>query len=131
MLIYLDSVVVIYAVEGAPAFRARAIARLAAAKSAGDEIATSDLTRLECLVQPIRNNDVALQQDYSRFLSTTTVLPLPYTVYDRAALIRAVHNYSIADSLHLAAAILENCGRFSTNDARLLGFPDIDIEILP
>ena len=48
MLIYLDTVIVIYTIEGAPAFQARAVARLAAANAAGDSIATSDLTRLEC-----------------------------------------------------------------------------------
>jgi hypothetical protein len=41
MLIYLDSVVVIYAVEGAPALQARAKARLSALHSAGDDLATS------------------------------------------------------------------------------------------
>jgi uncharacterized protein len=131
MLIYLDSVIVIYAVEGVPAFRARAIARLAAAESAGDDVATSDLTRLECLIQPLRNNDMALQQEYLRFLGSTTVLPLPPSVYDRAALIRAVHKYPIADSLHLATSIVGNSTRFLTNDVRLSGFPDIDIKILP
>jgi hypothetical protein len=60
MLIYLDSVVVIYAVEGAPALKARAKARLSALHTAGDDLATSDLSRLECLVVPLRKKDAAL-----------------------------------------------------------------------
>ena len=131
MLIYLDTVIVIYAIEGAQAFQQRAVARLATAKTAGDDISTSDLTRLESLVGPIRNNDLTLQQDYLRFLQTTTVLPLSSSVYDQAARIRALDNYTVADSLHLAVAIAGNCGLFLTNDARLSGFAGLAIEILP
>ena len=65
MLIYLDSVICIYAVEGAPSFQARAKARLAAMQAAADHPAISDLTWLECRVKPIRLNDaVALAEAY-------------------------------------------------------------------
>jgi uncharacterized protein len=131
MLIYLDTVIVIYAIEGAPAFKACAVARLAAANATGDSIASSDLTRLECWVLPLRNNDPVLQTDYSQFLDKTKVLAMPPSVFDRAALIRAKHNYGVLDSLHLAAAIIGNCGLFLTNDARLSGFSNIKIEMLP
>jgi hypothetical protein len=43
MLVYLDTVVCIYAVEGAPAFQVRARARLATMRAAGDRPAISDL----------------------------------------------------------------------------------------
>ncbi len=131
MLIYLDTVIVIYAIEGAPALMARADSRLLAARSAGDILATSDLTRLECLIQPLRAKDVSLQSVFMRYLATTTVLGLSPEVCDRAAEIRATYNYSVADALHLAAAMLGNCDRFLTNDAALAGFPDIAVEILP
>ena len=130
MLYYLDTVIVIYAIEGAPAFQARANARLAAANAAGDNVATSDLTRLECLVQPLRNNNVVLQSDYAQFLDKTKVLPLTPAVYDKAAQIRAAHKYPLADSLHLAAAMLGQCDRFLTNDVRLASFHGITVEIL-
>lgn len=131
MLIYLDTVIVIYAIEGAPIFQSRAVARLALANATGDHLVTSHLTRLECLVQPIRRNDINLLTEYSKFLGKTFVLPLPPLVYDRAAQIRALNNYPIADALHLATAIAGNCDLFLTNDARLAGFSDIAVEILP
>ena len=59
MLVYLDSVICIYAVEGAPSFQARARARLAALRAAGDNPAISDLTWLECRVKLIRLGDAA------------------------------------------------------------------------
>lgn len=133
MLIYLDSVICIYAVEGAPAFQARARARLAAMKTAGDQPAISDLTWLECRVKPIRLGDRAALSDMEAFLTASDVArtPMPTVVYERACRIRAVHNYKLGDSLHLAAAIEGGCGLFLTNDHRLSMFSDIPVEVLP
>lgn len=39
--------------------------------------------------------------------------------------------YSLADSLHLAAAVEAGCDRFLTNDQRLAAFPDMTVELLP
>ena len=123
----------VYAVDGAPPFRTRALNRLAAMRSAGDQPAISDLTWLECRVLPIRTNDTAALADMEAFLSASDVvrLPLPAAVYERACHIRAKHNYKLGDSLHLAAAIEGGCGRVLTNDLRWSSFPDIAIEILP
>jgi predicted nucleic acid-binding protein len=131
MLIYLDTVVAIYSIEGSPVFMARADSRILAALSAGDKSATSDLTRLERSIHPLRRNDAALLANFFYFLDQTNVLALPPEVYDDAARIRAIHNYSTSDSLHLAAAVAGACDLFLTNDARLAGFPDLSIEILP
>ena len=49
MLYYLDTMVVIYAVEGNPADQQRALTHLAALERAGHRFAISDLTRTECL----------------------------------------------------------------------------------
>src|SRR5262245_9155319 len=101
MQIYLDSVICIYAVEGAPSFRARARARLAAMSAAGDQAAVSDLTWLECRVLPIRTGDAAALADMESFLTASDVvrLSVPTAAYERACRIRAVHNFKLADSL--------------------------------
>jgi hypothetical protein len=39
--------------------------------------------------------------------------------------------YSLAGSIHLAAAIEFGCHRFLTDDARLSNFLEINVEILP
>ena len=130
MLVYLDSVICIYAVEGSPSFMARARARLAAMRA--DQPAISDLTWLECRVKLIRLGDAAALADMEAFLTGSDVvrLPLPTAVYERACRIRAVHNHRLADALHLAAAVEGGCGSFLTNDHRLAGFPDIPVEVL-
>jgi predicted nucleic acid-binding protein len=133
MLVYLDTVICIYAVEGAPSFQARARARLVALQAAGDQPAISDLTWLECRVKPIRLADAVALADMEAFLTASDVVrvSMPTVVYERACRIRAVHNYRLADALHLAAAVEGSCGLFLTNDHRLGGFPDIPVEVLP
>jgi predicted nucleic acid-binding protein len=132
MLIYLDSVICIYAVEGAPTFQAAARTRLAAMRTAGDQPAISDLTWLECRVKPIRMGDAVSLSDIEAFLTASDVVrvPMPTAVYERACRIRALHNLKLADALHLAASVAGGCGVFLTNDYRLRAFPDLPIEVL-
>jgi hypothetical protein len=52
VIVCLDSNVVIYLVENDPAWGPKAANRVAALRANGDELAVSDLTRLECRVKP-------------------------------------------------------------------------------
>src|SRR5207245_3447503 len=99
MLAYLDSVICIYAVEGAPSFQARARARLAAMRSAGDQPAISDLTWLECRMKPIRLGDAVALADMEAFLTGSDVvrLSMPTALCERACRIRAGHHDKLAD----------------------------------
>lgn len=133
MLIYLDSVIVIYIIEGLSAWKTRAERRLSDLRSAGDRIAISDLTWLECRVKPLRLGDNSLMADYQLFLGAVDVtrIALPAPVFERATEIRARHKFKLGDSLHLAAAIEGKCDSFLTNDRRLAAFPDLSVEVLP
>ncbi len=84
-------------------------------------------------MKPIRLGDAVALADMEAFLNGSDVVrvPLPTSVYERACRIRAVHNYKLADALHLAAAVESGCGLFLTNDHRLSSFPDIPVEVLP
>jgi len=132
MLVYLDSVIVIYAIEGPASFQARATVRLTALEADGNQAAVSDLTALECRVKPIREGDDDLLADFDAFLTDDDVVrvPIPSLVYERATKIRARYRFSLGDSLHLAAAVEGGCQVFLTNDTRLRRFPDITVEIL-
>ena len=133
MLIYCDSVIIIYRFEGDPPFQARANQRLSDLQSAGDSIAVSHLSRLECRLLPIRRGDVGMLARYDAYFSLphVQIVPITQAVFDRATLIRATLNFKLADSLHLAAAVEARCDLFLTNDAALTRFPDIPVEILP
>ena len=133
MRIYCDSVILIYFLEGIPAFKMRATARLAALQTAGDTLVTSDLVRLECRMQPIRLGNTTALADYDLLFAHPGIERVPFTtaVFDRATLLRATYNFKLGDSLHLAAAIEAGCDRFLTNDSRLSRCTDIVVEVLP
>jgi uncharacterized protein len=132
MLIYCDSVILIYLLDTVGPFNVRAAAGLAALRAAGDTPAFSDLTRLECRVKPLRLGAMALLADFDTFFARPDVYRVPITtaVFDRAAAIRAAHGYKLADALHLAAAAEAGCNRFLTNDGRLSTFTDVSVEVL-
>src|SRR5260370_34797492 len=91
MLRYLDSVIVIYHLDAADQFHHLAATRLAALLAAGDEIAVSDLTRLECRVQPLQRADQQRLAIFDRFFGWPGVHLVPRSTAgnDRATLLRA------------------------------------------
>ena len=107
MIVYLDSMIVIYLVEGPDPFRTRASDRMAQLIAAGDQAAVSDLTRLECRVKPIRLGDTPLLADYDAFFAGPDLLKLalPEPVFERATEIRAQYGFRLGDSLNLATAV--------------------------
>jgi predicted nucleic acid-binding protein len=133
MLIYCDSVILMYFFEYQGPFNVRASNRFAALQAAGDVVAISDLSRLECRVKPKKVGDLAMLAQYDAFFARPDVRRVVITsaVFDRATELRAVHNFKLADSLHLAAAIEGGCDRMLTNDARMSRCTDIAVEILP
>jgi predicted nucleic acid-binding protein len=133
MLYYLDTNVVIYAVEGQPALQQRARNHIATLENAGHRFGVSELTWTECLVFPLRTGNGPLLLDYHRFFSgpQLTTVPLTGAVHQRAAMIQGAHNHGLADSLHLAAAVEYRFERFLTNDHSLAAFPDLTVELLP
>jgi predicted nucleic acid-binding protein len=137
-VVYLDTCILIYAVEGQPPFQQRAQTQIATLQAAGHRFAVSDLTKYESLVKPLGVGDGPLLLDYERFFSAPNLVVVPLAaVYQRAGRIRAIYryasgkHYSLPEALHLAAAIEFGCDSFLTNDQRLAGFPEITIDVLP
>jgi predicted nucleic acid-binding protein len=133
MLIYCDSVTLLYYLDHSGSFQVRAAKRITTLQGAGDLVGVSDLCRLECRVRPIRRGDTAVLAVFDAFCNRPDVLSIPLTraVYDRATVIRAKHNFKTVDALHLAAVVEGNCDLFLTYDARLARFADIPVEVLP
>lgn len=132
MSVYLDTNIVIYLVEQHSAWADKVALRLKSARTDGDRLAVSDLTRMECQVGPLAADDQALLHDYARFFASSEVQIVSITpsVWDRAAVIRARHKLKPLDSIHLAAAIESGCRTFLTNDMGLKAFADIPVEVL-
>ncbi len=130
-LVYLDTVIPIYFIEGIGTFPLRAESALQTIWVAGDSTALSELTKLECRVGPLRTGNAKRLSDFEDFFTAQILLPLTVAVYERAAHIRATYNFKVPDAIHLAAAVEAGCDRFLTNDYRLARFQDIAVEILP
>ena len=130
---YLDTNIVIYAVERNPLFAARVAARLAALEAAGETFTASDLVRMECLVQPFRPGNAALEQAFVAFFASPAVRVVPVTpaVCVRAARVRASSRYKPMDALQLAAAVEPGATLCLTNDTRLAGFAGLPAETPP
>ena len=144
MLYYLDTVIVIYAVEGNPADKKRAKDHLDALEQSGHRFAISELTRTECLAPVFGPGGGQRLSDFFRFFHEPNLRTLSLTaaMHFRSSAIRGGRThppippaqpkrYALADALHLATAIESGCDVFLTNDNQLSNFPDITVEELP
>jgi uncharacterized protein len=116
-LIYLDTCLVIYAIENHPEFALPVLSAMAG--QPGNSFAVSPLVKLECLVKPLRMDDLGLQRRYETGLSEFVQLALPEAVFPNAARLRARFNLKTPDALHLACAQHHGCAALWTNDDRL------------
>ncbi|UPL09880.1 type II toxin-antitoxin system VapC family toxin [Microbacterium sufflavum] len=115
-MIYLDSCILIYALEdrgtsGAAVRRALAKVDIAVASSA--------LALQECLVRPLRERNAELRDRYLAMFEHIETVDLDAPVFVRAAELRADFGIKTPDALHLAAAQLSGCTELWTNDKRL------------
>jgi predicted nucleic acid-binding protein len=144
VLYYLDTVIVIYAVEGDPADQQRALNHLAALEQADHRFIISELTRTECLVPVFGPGSGQRLSELFRFFHGPNLrtVGLTASMHGRASAIRGAHSYpavppaparryGLADALHLAAAIESGCDVFLINDHQLANFLDITVEVLP
>jgi uncharacterized protein len=133
MLVYCDSMIFIYFLDMKSPFNARTAARMAALWSGGGLAVFTDLSRLECRITPLQRGATKALTDIDGLFTRPDVrfIPITTAVFDRAALIRAAHNFKLGDSLHLAAAMEAGCDHFLTNDLRLSAFTGVPIEVLP
>jgi hypothetical protein len=99
MVVYCDSVILIYFLDTVGPFNVRAVARMAALSAAGDTAAFRDLTRLECRVRPIKLGATTTLADFDAFFARPDLRLVPVTtaVFDRATRIRATHNFKLSD----------------------------------
>ncbi|NUN96767.1 MAG: type II toxin-antitoxin system VapC family toxin [Candidatus Omnitrophica bacterium] len=127
--VYLDAVTVIYLFEGSP-HRSQQVRSLIGRVDA--TLVASELSRMECLVRPLREGQVSLVDEFVSFFDTEVdeMVDLDRRVMERAARVRADHGYKTPDAIHLAAALESKCDVFLTNDDRLRQTGGISIEVL-
>ena len=91
------------------------------------------ITLTEVLVQPLRQGDQQVAQDYtdlllhSRHFATVSIDPVIATA---ASDLRARYNQRTPDALQIAAAMKNGCQAFLTNDTALKRVIEIQVLVL-
>jgi predicted nucleic acid-binding protein len=133
MRLYLDASAIIYSLEGAPAVRDAAIRRIEQAEQSGDgAVITSQLSRLECRVKPLRDGATQRLARFDAFFVRPTVVLAEVSgrVIERATELRAQHGFKTPDAIHLATALVHGADVFLTGDTALARCPGVEIAIL-
>jgi predicted nucleic acid-binding protein len=115
-LIYVDSCLVIYLAEDRS--RQERIAQ-ALQQEPSATFALSPLVKLECLVAPLKQGDLALERFYRDLFDRFLTLEMNETIYLQGARLRAQFGLRTSDALHLACALYHRCQSLWTNDNRL------------
>jgi predicted nucleic acid-binding protein len=126
---YLDAAPVIYAVEEVPLYSSSVDTLLTMPNVVRG---SSDLTRMECRVKPIREGNDALLKDFDDYFTETVdeIVSLSRDVIDHATRIRAEYGFKTPDAIHLAAAAASACDVFLTNDHRLDRFVGLTVLVV-
>lgn len=130
--IYIDANVLIYSVQQHPVYFS-VLLPLWQAQQAGRHVITSELTRMEALILPMRLHDSALIASYRQLFQQQTVdlLPiLPGTLEEAARLRASIAGLKTPDAIHAAAALLHGCTLFLTNDAGFKRVPNLPVNML-
>jgi len=117
--VYLDTNIIIYAVEGYETHAAPIKALLKGLTDGEITAVTIELTVAEVLVKPRRDGNVKLEEAYRRFLLPAKSLrnsPVSREILEAAADIRATSSLRLPDAIHWATAMIEQCDSLLTND---------------
>jgi len=93
---------------------------------------TSYLSVVECRVKPLRTGDTNLLALFDGFWQRERLLVADVTreILDRAAELRALHGFKIADAIHLATALAHRATAILTADPTFARFQGLEV-ILP
>jgi len=114
-MIYLDSCVLIYIIEGNKRRKEDVQQTM---RAAGGPFCISPMVKCECLVGPSKVADLKLRRRYLTLFDQFVTLNLPEAVYLQAATLRGRYGLRTPDALHLACAQYHDCDALWTNDAR-------------
>jgi len=126
----LDTVIFIYFIEKNPRFATLLHSLFTRIDSGRLPAVTSAITLLETLVVPYRSRDAGLAARYEAILTNgrgLTLVPILLPVIRSAAQIRAATLIRTPDALQLAAASLNKCTAFLTNDQRIPSLPRLPV----
>lgn len=129
-LVYVDANCVIYAVERVTPFAGQLEPLWRAARAGRLRIVTSQLTLMEVLVRPLREQNRQLASLLRAFLlhsSECELITFNASTFERAAQLRAEFGVRTPDALHAATALESAVVAFVTNDASFRRVPNLSV----
>lgn len=127
-VVYLDSCILIYMVEGYTPLQHALRQLWDGIKAEAIRASTSKLSILETLVLPKRREDEDLLDRYEALYSSSrmTFVPISDSILRRGAQLRAGHPpLRTPDAIHLATALGHGCHSFLTHDKRMTPVGDL------
>ncbi|RYG31443.1 PIN domain-containing protein [bacterium] len=124
---YIDSNVFIYTLEG------EAMIRKAGAEffAHHPNLLTSQLTEMECVILPIRQNDLVLLSQFDSLFSAVQFQVLSREILLRAAQLRADYRFlKTPDAIHAVTALELNFSLFVSNDPVFAKVPGLIVRTI-
>lgn len=130
--IYADTSVFIYTVESNPEYWSLLQPLWLKFDRNLIDIYTSELTLLEVLVNPIKQQDNLLISDYEQLLLDTNIrlISINQSILREGANLRANMKIKTPDAIQVATALNLNCDLFLTNDLGLKNIPNLSTLVL-
>ena len=129
----LDSNILIYFIEGSPVYQ-KLTKKVFESIEAGNNMGVcSTLSLLEILVQPYRNKNEELVNQFYGMLTTyphLTWVDMSLEIADLGAQFRAKYNLKTPDSILLATAVHSQASGFIGNDSKFKKVTEVDILML-
>jgi len=130
--VYLDTAIVIYVVEAHVSYSA-CLQPLWQKFQSGDlALVTSQLTLMETLVKPIKENNQTLIDYYRTFLEGTGIqlIAIDKMIILNASQLRATTSLKTPDAIHAATAMSAHCDLFLTNDRAFENFSGLSSVVI-
>ena len=127
-LVVIDTAPIIYFIEEHPTYLPVVLPFFEALDQQTVSGATSTITLIEVLIQPLRQNKRNLVRQYREILTNVSGLTthaLTPEIAEIAADLRAKHNLRVPDAVQMATGIQAGAQYFLTNDARLPDLPNL------
>ena len=131
--IYVDANTVIYRVENLEPYSSASSPIWEGLQDRSCELESSELTLLEVLVKPMKDENVALASVYRKILLETVGLtchPIDRAILEIAAILRARYRLKTPDSIHAATALRHGSSMFLTNDTGFRKVEGLNVAIL-
>jgi predicted nucleic acid-binding protein len=131
--VFLDTAPVIYYIERNPQYFPTVRLIFQQLMVGRFQAVTSPVTLAECLVKPIRDNLLQLQQDFVEVVTAgenTSFMPIDAVISRRAAELRVQYGLKLPDALQISIAITTGCDGFLTNDEQLKRVTELQVLIL-